>query len=241
MCFGNGVTGRARQVRAVALAGALVAWSLTAGMEIPGRRHPVVQAALGTALTALTRAPLGLCPPALSSGVRSGLVAASAISAGVAASTGLPAVRAAMRARSLPQPVWKWLGVDIPLGTVWSEEAAFRAALGHVAADGFGASGGRLLQAAAFGLSHIADARATGEPVAATVMVTGVAGWVFGWLAEHTGSLAAPLLTHLAVNEAGALAALRVQRRSVSGRWSARRGCRGSAGGVRCRCRRCRS
>jgi len=60
--------------------------------------------------------------------------------------------------------------------------------------------------------SHIADARATGEPVAATVLVTGVAGWVFGWLADRSGSLAAPMLAHLAINETGAIAALTVRR-----------------------------
>jgi uncharacterized protein len=101
----------------------------------------------------------------------------------------------------------------IPLGTVWSEEAAYRDALGTVAADAFGPTGGRLLQSAAFGLSHIADARATGEPVIGTVVVTGLAGWLFGWLYERSGSLAAPMLAHLAVNEAGAVSALAVQRR----------------------------
>jgi len=39
-----------------------------------------------------------------------------------------------------------------------------------------------------------------------------VAGWVFGWLAERSGSVLAPMLAHLAVNEAGAAAALAVQR-----------------------------
>ena len=99
----------------------------------------------------------------------------------------------------------------IPVGTVWSEEAAYRAALGTVAADAFGPTGGRLSQAAAFGLSHIADARSTGEPVVGTVLVTGVAGWIFALLWERSGSLAAPMLAHLAINEAGAVAALAVQ------------------------------
>jgi uncharacterized protein len=107
-----------------------------------------------------------------------------------------------------------WLMLRIPVGTVWAEEAAFRAALASAGAGAFGRSGGRLLQAAAFGLSHVADARATGAPPMATVLVTGVAGWLFGWLADRSGSLAAPLLVHLAINEAGAVAALAVQRRS---------------------------
>jgi hypothetical protein len=101
---------------------------------------------------------------------------------------------------------------------VWSEEAAFRAALGTVADGAFGPSWGRLVQATAFGLSHVSDARRTGEPVLGTVLVTGVAGWAFGWLYARSGSLAASMFAHLAINEAGALAALVVQRRAKSSR-----------------------
>jgi hypothetical protein len=46
------------------------------------------------------------------------------------------------------------------------------------------------------------------------VLVTGLAGWIFGWLTDRCGSLAAPILVHLAINESGALAAVAVQRRS---------------------------
>jgi uncharacterized protein len=199
----------------VALAGLLVGYSAAAGLVIPGRRHPVVQAALGTAVAALTGTRPRLHGPELWPGVRSGLAAASAVAAGVALSTAIPAVRTAMAARSLPRPTWKWLLVDIPFGTVWAEESAYRGALGTLAADAFGPRPGRLLQAVTFGLSHIADARSTGEPVVPTVLVTGVAGWVFGWLATRSGSLVAPALAHLAVNEAGAVAALLVQRRAT--------------------------
>ena len=204
-----------RRYQALALAGGLVGWSLTVGLAMPWRRHPLVQAALGTGLAVLARAPLGLRPPALWSGLRLGVVTAGSVALGVAATTALPFVRTAMADRDIPEPTLRWLALEIPLGTVWSEETAFRAALGTVATDAFGPSGGRLLQAAAFGLSHIADARATGEPVTGTVLVTGAAGWLFGWLAERSGSLAAPMLVHLAINEAGALAALAVQRRST--------------------------
>ncbi|OSC39109.1 CPBP family intramembrane metalloprotease [Mycobacterium decipiens] len=127
--------------------------------------------------------------------------------------TPVPMVRLSMSARELPASVPAWLGWQIPGGTVWAEEAAFRGALATVAAGTFGPAGGRILQAAAFGLSHIADARATGAPPVPTVLATGIAGWLFGWLADRSGSLAAPILTHLAINEAGALAAVTVQRR----------------------------
>ena len=108
----------------------------------------------------------------------------------------------------------RWLAFEIPLGTVWTEETVFRGGLQNLAGRAFGPSGGRLLQAIAFGFWHIPDARRAGEPIVGTVLVTGVAGWVFGLLAERSGSLLAPVLAHLAINEAGAVAALVVQRRS---------------------------
>jgi membrane protease YdiL (CAAX protease family) len=143
--------------------------------------------------------------------VRVGLAAAVPVLLGVAASTALPRVREEMAARDLPVGMLRWLLLGIPVGTVCSEEAAYRGALGTIAVDAFGPGGGGIVQAAAFGLSHIADARSSGEPVVPTVLVTGLAGWVFGWLYVRSGSLIAPMLAHLAINEAGAVAALAVQ------------------------------
>lgn len=165
-------------------------------------------------LVVLTRAPLGLRPPRLRAGVRLGLAVGSGAAAAVAISTSVPAVRVSMAKRELPSSASTWLALQIPLGTVWAEEAAFRAALAAVAGRGYGAAGGRLLQAVAFGLSHIADARATGQPLVPTVLATGGAGWIFGWLAEHSGSLSSPMLVHLAINESAAAAALTIQRAS---------------------------
>jgi uncharacterized protein len=172
----------------------------------------VLQAGVGGLLVLVTRAPLGLCPPRLWAGLRLGSAVGMAAATAIAATTPVPPVRLAMVARELPPSVPDWLLLRIPVGTVWAEEAAFRAALTTAGSGAFGKSGGRLLQAATFGLSHIADARATGEPVVATVLVTGIGGWLFGWLADRSGSLAAPMLVHLAINEAGAIAALTVQR-----------------------------
>ena len=201
-----------KQIRALALSGALVGWSFTAGLEQPWRRHPVAQAGFGTALALLAGAPMGLRPPALQRGFALGGAVAGVVTAGVLAATTLAPVRSAMRERTLPARPGRWLTVEIPLGTVWSEETAFRGALSSVAAQAFGARRGRLLQAAAFGLSHVADARDTGEPVVGTVAITGLAGWLFALLAERTGSLAAPILAHLAINESGAVAALLISR-----------------------------
>jgi membrane protease YdiL (CAAX protease family) len=202
---------RPSKVRAVALATALVGWSFAAPRV---RWHPVPNAALGAGLVAVARSPLGLRPPALWSGMRYGLAAGAAVALGVAAMTAAPPVRTAMARRELPKSTGRWLLLDIPVGTVWPEEAAYRATLGAVAEEAFGPTCGRLVQAAAFGLWHIVDARVTGGPVVGTVLFTGVAGWLFGWLNARSGSLAAPMLAHLAVNEAAALAALGVQRRA---------------------------
>ncbi|HUL98617.1 MAG TPA: CPBP family intramembrane glutamic endopeptidase [Mycobacterium sp.] len=196
-----------RRFQVLGLAAGLVVWSV-----LPGRRHPLTQATLAAALVTITKAPVGLRPPALGAGLRLGSAAASVVAVAVAASSAIPQVRSAMAERTPPAAPATWLALRIPVGTVWSEEAAYRGALAALAADGFGPRTARLVQAAVFGLSHIADARATGEPVVGTVLATGAAGWVFGWLAGRSGSLAAPMLAHLAINEAGAVAALAVQR-----------------------------
>jgi membrane protease YdiL (CAAX protease family) len=85
--------------------------------------------------------------------------------------------------------------------------------LGTAAQQAFGDTWGRMFTAAVFGMSHVPDARAADESVPGTVLVTGTAGWGLSWLYAKSGSLAAPMLAHLAVNEAGAIAALAVQHR----------------------------
>jgi membrane protease YdiL (CAAX protease family) len=202
---------RTRPVRALVLAASLVGWSGFVGPRLAPRWQLPVHAVLATALVLSTRASLGLRPPALGRGLRLGLAVAGAVTAGVAATTAAPRVRDGMAARDLPDAA-VWLLVRIPIGTVWSEEAAFRAALGMLAESAFGLRWGRVVQSAAFGLSHVADARRAGQSVLGTVLVTGAAGWAFGWLYSRSGSLAAPMLAHLAINEAGAVAALAVQR-----------------------------
>lgn len=205
---------RSRQAYALSLAAALVGWSF-AGPRLPARWRMALQAGLGGTLVLVTRAPLGLGPPRLWAGLRLGSAVAFSAASTVAATTRLPPVRQSMAVREPPASAPDWLLVRIPVGTVWSEESAFRAALATAGSAAFGRRGGRVLQAIAFGLSHIPDARATGEPVAATVLVTGIGGWLFGWLADRTGSLAAPMLAHLAINEAGAIAVLAARSRGA--------------------------
>lgn len=196
-----------------ALTAALIGWKFVTA-RIPARWHPLPHVLFGTTVWALSGAsPLGLRPPALWSGLRWGASAAAPVVLAVAIGTAIPAVREGMAVQKLPTPVSHWLLVRIPVGTVWSEEVAYRASLGILAAHVFGKPAGRVFAAAAFGLSHVPDARATGHPVILTVLATGTAGWIFGWLFGRSTSVAAPMLAHLAVNDAGAVAALAVQRR----------------------------
>lgn len=198
--------------QAVSLSGLLLVWSVLAP-RVPRRWHPVPHVLLGGAAVAATGAPLGLQPPALTHGLRWGSAAAAIVVASVALSSTLAPVRAGMAARTPPAAPATWLLLHIPLGTVWSEEASYRAALASVAARAFGVTKGRWFTAAVFGLSHIPDARAARDSVLGTVLVTGAAGWLFSWLHDRSGSLAAPMLGHLAVNEAGAVAVLAMSRR----------------------------
>ncbi len=202
-----------REIQALVLAAGLIGWSFVSP-RIPMPWRVPTQAGLAGLLVLLTRAPVGLHPPPLRAGLRLGLAAGATAATAVAVTTSVPLVRMSMAGRELPRPAPVWLLLGIPLGTVWAEEAAYRAALATAARRAFGDRGGRLAQAAAFGLSHIADAHATGEPVAPAVLATGIAGWLFGWLAEYSGSLVAPMLVHLAINETAAAAALTLQRRS---------------------------
>ena len=206
---------RPSKSRAVGLAAALVGWSFAAPRV---RWHPIPNASLGTGLVAITRLTARTPPACVVVGRAATAWRQARRSAlGVAAMTALPPVRRAMAQRDLPEHRGRWLLLSIPIGTVWPEEAAYRATLGTVAEAAFGPTRGRLLQAAAFGLWHIVDARITGQPVIGTVLATGVAGWFFGWLHARSGSLAAPMLVHLAVNEAAAIAALAVQSKRRNG------------------------
>jgi membrane protease YdiL (CAAX protease family) len=204
-----------RGISALTLASALVGWSFVSPRMSTRSRVPA-QAVIGGLLVLITRAPLGLTPPRLWTGLRLGSAAAAVAGTVVAATTSVRRVRLSMSARELSTPAPVWLALQIPLGTVWAEEAAFRGALASAGTAAFGPGAGRMLQATAFGLSHIADARVHGEPVAATVLATGIAGWLFGWFADRSGSLVAPMLAHLMINETAAAAVLTIRRRSAS-------------------------
>ncbi|TRW85518.1 CPBP family intramembrane metalloprotease [Mycolicibacterium sp. 018/SC-01/001] len=198
--------------QAFSIAALLLVWS-TLAPRVPQRWKPLPHLLVGAGTVAATGAPLGLRPPALAGGLRWGGAAAVTVVAAVAVSTTSDRVRSGMAERTPPPSIARWLLLHIPVGTVWSEEAGYRAALGSAAARAFGDTTGRWFTALVFGLSHVPDARAARASVPGTVLVTGAAGWVFSWLRERSGSLAAPMLAHLAFNEAGAVGAVVFSRR----------------------------
>ncbi|TDZ77283.1 CAAX amino terminal protease self- immunity [Mycobacteroides salmoniphilum] len=199
------------RARAGVLAVALVTWPALLE-RFPQRWRPLVGAGVSTALAAVAGTPLGLRQPQLGAGLRLGGVVASVVAFAIGASPVLKPVRTSMRERDIGLHPAIWLGLHIPVGTVWSEELTFRGVLQPLAAEACGQRLGGVVQAVAFGLAHIRPARAAGDSVPATVLVTGLFGWLLGRLRERSGSVAAPILAHLALNEAGALAALAVQR-----------------------------
>lgn len=111
------------------------------------------------------------------------------------------------------------LVIRIPVGTALVEEIVFRGVLlGSLLPRGeaFALSA----MAVAFGLWHVVptailakDNRLPRAVIPGGVVLTGLAGVVLGWMRIRTGSVAAPLLLHAAVNSLGAGAALIALRR----------------------------
>jgi uncharacterized protein len=199
------------------------------------RWYPAVNALAATAALAaaaasgLTADDLGLRQNRLRSGLRLGLMAA----APVAAACGLAALTQATRPLLNDQRV---TGLDrrqltyhvllrIPLGTVAWEEAAFRgvlqAALRRVLAE----PAATAVASAVFGIWHIrptAEALAANRlattrgtrisAVTATVAGTAAAGALLSVLRSRSGSLAAPVLLHLAANCTAPLASALARR-----------------------------
>jgi membrane protease YdiL (CAAX protease family) len=209
---------------AAASCAALAGYNNLAGQRPWHRRwYPAVNAcaaatALGAAAAAgFTGDDLGLSPDKLRPGLRRGAAAAAPVVAALALAALTPATRPLLddeRVASLTnrQLAYQVL-VRIPVGTVAWEEIAFRgvlqAALRRVLAE----PAATAAASATFGLWHI---RPTAEALAlnrlapsrgariATVTAvaagTAAAGALLSVLRDRSGSLAAPVLLHLAAN-----------------------------------------
>ena len=235
---------RADVAFAVAACVVLAGYNNLVGLQPWHRRwYPVVNgcaavAALAAAsVSGLSGEELGLGRDRLGGGLRCG----SAVAAPVVAAFGLaaltPATRPLLDDRRIAgldrgQLAYQVL-LRIPVGTVAWEEIAFRGvlqgALRRVLAEPWASAVG----AAVFGVWHI---RPTAEALAVNglatgrgariLAVTGVvagtagAGAVLSLLRERSGSLAAPVVLHLAANGTGPLAsALAREHWSTGGDW----------------------
>ncbi|UGT59736.1 CPBP family intramembrane glutamic endopeptidase [Nocardia asteroides] len=165
------------------------------GLDIRGRTAANVAFATGYARLCAGQ-PRWRAP----AGWRRGFGAAAAVLAGYGAALTFSPTRRILAGTPDRAPgvsVAEWIGVHIPLGTVYSEELIFRGTLDGIA--------GTPLTALVFGLWHIAPARAAGDPILPTVAATTAAGLVFGALRRSSGSATAPALLHYALNAGGAI------------------------------------
>ncbi|HEY7264241.1 MAG TPA: CPBP family intramembrane glutamic endopeptidase [Trebonia sp.] len=226
---------------AIAACAALTWYNNVAGQWAWHRRwYPVVNAAAaGAALAAatasgLTAGDLGLRPDRLRSGLRLGAAAAAPVTAAYAAAVLTPAARPVLndtRVTGLtgPQRAYHVL-VRIPVGTVGWEETAFRGVLRAALRRVLTEPAATVTASAMFGIWHIrptvealdSNERAPGRiarVAALTAVVAGTAagGALLSFLRDRSGSLAAPVMAHLAINCTGALAgaaAARLDRRA---------------------------
>ena len=202
----------------------LAGYNNLAGVQPWHRRwYPAVNALAATALLAaaatsgLTAADLGLHRDQLRSGIALGSAAAAPVVAALALAALTPATRpllddqrvAVLDRRQLAYHVL----LRIPVGTVAWEEIAFRGVLQAALRRVLPEPAATALASAMFGLWHI---RPTAEALAAnrlattrgariagvTAVVAGTAavGALLSHLRERSGSLAAPVLLHLAAN-----------------------------------------
>ncbi|KAA0021876.1 CPBP family intramembrane glutamic endopeptidase [Antrihabitans cavernicola] len=183
----------------VVAAAAPVVWSnlVLPNLRLGMRGRTAANATFATAYALALNQPV---PLLTARGVRWGIAAGLVPTAGYAVALAVPRFRRTIADRSADSDVafTEWLLVHIPVGTVYSEEVVFRKTLDPML--------GTPAAAAVFGLWHIQPARAAGDNVIGTVVVTAAAGLVFGWLRRRTNSVIAPALAHLAINAGGAVA-----------------------------------
>ncbi len=211
------------------LVGVLAGANVLAHRVVPGA--PVaVAAGLVVALLLVARAAglsaadLGLAPGTWAAGLRWGAAAAAVVAAGATVVLAVPV----LRDRVAPvEDDWAGVAVRVllvvPFVTAVPEELAFRGVTWGLLRARAGERVATVVSSAVFGLWHVlpalgggpANATVTGAVgegtagvairVAATVLVTFLAGLVFCRLRVASGSLLAPIVLHWAVNSVGVL------------------------------------
>ena len=221
---------------AIASCVVLAAYNNLAGM-LPWhrRRYTLLNvcaagAALAVAAAAgLTTADLGLGREELRPGLRLGSAAAAATAGGWVLIAAVPATRPVLRDERIAglsgRAVAYQVLVRIPLGTVLWEETAFRGMLQAALCRVMPGGAAIAVTSCIFGIWHIGPTagalRINGladrpgkilAGVTAGVAATAAGGMLLSWLRVRSGSLAAPILLHLATNCGGALTAWAVAR-----------------------------
>jgi uncharacterized protein len=207
------------------------------------RWYPLVNAGAtavllaAAAVSGLTATDMGFGRDRLRLGLRLGCPMAAAAAAGLLLAAVLPAARPALRDERITalggREIAYQVMVRIPVGTVVWEETAFRAVLQAALRRVLPQTSAIAVASGVFGVWHIrptlealrinrpaGDRRTAAATVTAAIAATTAGGVLLSWLRVRSGSLAAPMLLHLAINCGGALAAWSIaatgRRRSSS-------------------------
>ena len=214
-----------------ALSATLAAWNnvvVPRTPGYPGSYVPVNATATGVVLVAarragLTAAELGLSRRRVPAGLRWGGRCSALVTAGYGTALVVPVLRPLLRDGRLEgldgADLVGQVLVRIPLGTVLWEEVAFRGVLLASLLRLLSPASAVAASSVLFGVWHIRptlEALTTNDLVESRVATavtlgclgTAAAGVLFAELRLRTGSLAAPLLLHLAANALGTLAAV---------------------------------
>ena len=176
----------------------------------------------------VTRVDMGMCPGRLGGGIRIGLITALPAAAVVGLGAVAPATRGFFqdergRGGGTRRVLFETV-VRIPLGTALPEEVIFRGSLLGLFTQRHSPAVAASMSSILFGVWHVlptlrtlplnpAGARVHGHPrrtagaVLAAVTATTLAGYGLVWLRFRSGSLAAPVIAHAALNGAAYLAA----------------------------------
>lgn len=213
----------------VAVVAVLALYGVGRTVALPDGWHPWVNASLGVAMVGvgraagLDRAAMGLSRERLPAGLALGGIVWAVVAAGLAVAALVPAAEEWLvddRADVGVGELLRVVLVRIPFGTVLLEEVAFRAVLLGLLLLRTSPTRALLGSALLFGLWHLPSTVHDGSgsvaaqvgAVVGVLLVTSAAGVGFGWLRLRSGSLAAPVLAHVATNSTAFLASWLVQR-----------------------------
>jgi membrane protease YdiL (CAAX protease family) len=176
-------------------------------------------------------------PQRLRSGIRWGAAASLPIAGAVGLGVALPATRRLFidheTATARPRELLYHSMVRIPVGTAFAEEVLFRGALLGIFERRHSRRVADAASGVLFGLWHIVptidrirrgsasgvvkQSRPSFGAVGGVVLVTMAAGYGLAWLRDRSGSLAAPVVAHAALNGLALLGTWFVSRRGSAG------------------------